>query len=79
MKKSCISLIHLSIIVFLSFTLVTPASAAPESASGTVNISDDEICYVLMDSKTGRIFAEQNADMQIPPSWPWRAATCSRK
>jgi D-alanyl-D-alanine carboxypeptidase (penicillin-binding protein 5/6) len=68
MKKSCISLIHLSIIVFLSFTLVTPASAAPESASGTVNISDDEICYVLMDSKTGRIFAEQNADMQIRPA-----------
>ena len=62
MKKRFPKLLYLFIITILSFTLAVPVCAK------SPDIPDEETCYVLMDAKTGRIFAEQNADKQIRPA-----------
>ena len=56
MKKGLLELLYLFVITILSFTLAVPVYAK------SPDIPDEETCYVLMDAKTGRIFAEQNAD-----------------
>lgn len=62
MKKVLHKLVYVSFITILSLALAVPANAK------SPDIPDEEVCYVLMDSKTGRIFAEQNADRQIRPA-----------
>jgi len=62
MKKGLLELLYLFVITILSFTLAVPVYAK------SPDIPDEETCYVLMDAKTGRIFAEQNADKQIRPA-----------
>src|SRR5690606_41550807 len=61
MKKVLHKLVYVSFITILSLALAVPANAK------SPDIPDEEVCYVLMESKTGRIFAEQNADRQIRP------------
>lgn len=59
--------LYLNSFCLLIITVLFLAAAIPAYAD-TVNIPDDGTCYVLMDSKTGRIFAEQNADERIRPA-----------
>jgi D-alanyl-D-alanine carboxypeptidase/D-alanyl-D-alanine carboxypeptidase (penicillin-binding protein 5/6) len=62
MKKLINNILYLLITAFLFLTLTVPVNA------DSVGIQDDETAYVLIDSKTGRILAEQNADVQIRPA-----------
>jgi len=62
MKKLRHNLFYLLITTILFIVVTTPAYA------DTIDIPDDETCYILMDSKTGRILAEQNADEKIRPA-----------
>lgn len=60
MKKS--KLILLTILIFILFI-----STASSSAAKAVNIPDD-IAYILIDSKTGQVILEQNADQKLRPA-----------
>lgn len=55
--------LHFMIIfIFIFLSLYTPAAAAQ-----SIDIPGD-IAYILIDSKTGRVLAEQNADQQLGPA-----------
>jgi len=62
MRKLFPILIYLASIAIMSLAIAMPVNAK------SPNIPDKEVCYVLMDAKTGRFFAEQNADRQIRPA-----------
>ncbi len=62
MKKLIHNLLYLLIITTLILSTAIPVNA------DSVNISDSDTSYVLIDSKTGRVLAEQNADAQIRPA-----------
>lgn len=66
MKKRFMNPLYFSVII--SFTMILSIALAVPVNANSPDIDDEEVCYVLMDSKTGRIFAEQNADTQIRPA-----------
>ncbi|MGB3990053.1 MAG: D-alanyl-D-alanine carboxypeptidase family protein, partial [Acetivibrionales bacterium] len=55
-------------LLYLSFTAILIITSALPVNAESVNIADEECSYVLMDSKTGMILAEQNADELIRPA-----------
>ncbi len=61
MKKLCYASLILVISLTLLFTLKVPVCAQ------SLSIPED-VHYVLIDSKTGLVMAEQNADIQIKPA-----------
>ena len=55
--------LHLSIIFILAITFIFPFPISAEA----ISIPDD-IPYILVDSKTGLVIAEQHADMRLRPA-----------